>query len=445
MQNMNPITLSKRGEKASETVMRVDLNLYFEAIENIYHEHDNPNGGFPLNVAENKLSWAMLKAKLESISRTQPIPDWVAGYTSTLGLPPFRKALAHFLSKFLTKCPIDPDKMGISPGATGVIEVTAFILGDAGDVAVFPAPCYPVYKNDIGSISGLERYDLITHHELADLQNGLLLDIPHLEKALAALQKAGKCFKMLVLTHPDNPTGGIYETTQLEKIANWCISKEIHLVVNEIYGLSLINTHHPEIANDYAKRIDFQSFAQLMEIKKSPYLHYWYALSKDFGISGFRVGLVYSHNETFIKAYQNINLGHTISNHTQWLLQMLMEDDDFMDDYIRHNQRALTESYVVVVRYLKNLKLPYVPSYGSLFVWLDLSEFLEANTPEAEVAFWTAFYRGTGILLTPGAGFGHTKQGQFRMVFPYISKSDLKVAMERFSAFVKAKRYASQI
>ncbi|MEN9610855.1 MAG: hypothetical protein RLZZ628_1669 [Bacteroidota bacterium] len=434
------MTLSKRGEKALQTTIRVDLDLYFEAIQNIYHEQDNPTGGFPLNVAENKLSWAMLKGHLEQLSRTHSIPDWVSGYTSTLGAPEFRQALADFTAKFLTKCPIDPNKIAISPGAAGAIELTAFILGDAGDVAVIPAPCYSVYKNDLNNISELERYDLITHHELSDLQNGLLTDIPHLEKALTTLEKAGKRFKILILTHPDNPTGGIYRTEQLEKIADWCISKAIHLVVNEIYGLSLIHTRHPEIAKDYTEQIDFQSFAQIMEIKKSPYLHYWYALSKDFGISGFRVGLVYSHNESFINAYQNLNLAHAISNHTQWLLQLLLEDTDFLETYIQHNQKALTESYIVVVRCLKNLNIVYTPSYGSLFVWMDLSEFLKAQTQQAESDFWVHLYHSTGILLTPGNGFGHTKKGLFRMVFPYISKSDLEVAMERFSAFVKANR-----
>ncbi|MEY4934683.1 MAG: hypothetical protein RIS64_1042 [Bacteroidota bacterium] len=434
------MTLSKRGEKAVQTVVRVDLDLYFEAIENVYHAEANPTGGFPLNVAENKLSWAMLKAHLEHLSRTHPIPNWASSYSSTLGVPEFRQAIAHFASKFLTKCAMYPNKIGISSGAAGAIEVSAFILGDAGDVAVFPAPCYPVYKNDIGNMSGLERYDLITHHELSDLRHGMLTDIPQLEKALSAIEKVGKRFKMLVLTHPDNPTGGIYRTELLEKIANWCISKEIHLVVNEIYGLSLINIHHPELINDYPQPIEFQSFVQIMERKKSPYLHHWYALSKDFGISGFRVGMVYSHNELFIQAFQNLNLAHTISNHTQWLLQLLLEDTNFLESYIEHNQRALTESYIVVIQCLRNLKIPYAPAYGCLFVWMDLSEFLPAQTQAAEQTFWTTLYRATGILLTPGDGFGHTKRGQFRMVFPYISKADLEVAMERLSAFVQTCR-----
>ena len=45
-------SLSNRGNIASTTVLRVDMDKYFEAIENVYHKENNPNGAFPLNVAE---------------------------------------------------------------------------------------------------------------------------------------------------------------------------------------------------------------------------------------------------------------------------------------------------------------------------------------------------------------------------------------------------------
>jgi len=96
------------------------------------------------------------------------------------------------------------------------------------------------------------------------------------------------------------------------------------LIVNEIYGLSIINTKHPAIKNEYQKHRKFVSFAPMMQAKQSPYLHLWYALSKDLGISGFRVGILYTLNETLIKGYDNFNVPHLISNHTQWLLSEIL-------------------------------------------------------------------------------------------------------------------------
>ena len=436
-------SLSNRGNNAAQTVLRVDMEAYFEAAQNLYDAQKNPTGTFPLNIAENRLTWHLMEEKMAQIHQNQVIPDWVACYTSGKGAPTFRQAVATFMAQFLTKCPIDPENLAFSAGATSVVETTALVLADAGDVAVFPAPCYPVYKQDIGNVAGLERYDLITHHSLEHAKSGFLLDISHLETAKLAIENQGKRFKMLALTTPDNPTGRMYTYEQLQTIADWCIQHKVHLIVNEIYGLSLVDTKHPAIQSDYDTSIPFVSFAQIMEQRQSDYLHLWYAFSKDFGISGFRIGFVYSLNQSFIQAYENLNYTRLVSNYAQWVLQEVLADTRFVQRYITENQRLLTASYVTVVEQLSALQIDYIPSRGSLFVWLDLSEFLVENTQAAEDDFWLTLYHATGILLTPGQGFGHTKRGLFRMVYTCFDQAALEVAMQRLSAFIKEKRAAS--
>lgn len=433
-------TLSQRGVKASQTVLRVDFDLYFQAAANLYHEVDNPSGAFPLNVAENKLNWSLLKDKLEQLTSQNPISSWVANYTDSVGSPTSREVMAKFLTKHLTKCPIDPAQIGLSPGATSVICLSSWILGEAGDVAVFPAPCYSVYKQDIGNKAAMERYDLITHHELTDLKNGPLLTTEHLDKALSDIQSQGKRMRMLVITNPENPTGGIYTKEQLESFTDWCIERKIHLIVNEIYGLSQIDTTHPNIKDDYQDNVEFFSFANIMNERKSDYLHRWYALSKDFGASGFRVGVVHSMNKDFLAAYNNLNGPSMVSNYTQWIFELALADDEFVENYITTNKKLLTANYATAVTALKKLNIPYVPARGSLFVWLDLSEFLDENTQEAESKFWMELYEKTGVLLTPGDGFGHTKHGQFRLVYSYVPQNHLEVAMSRLGDFVGKKR-----
>jgi len=432
--------LSSRGARAAETPLRIDHDLSQEAAENLYDPIHNPSGTLPLNVAENRLSWPDLKEKIEVITATHPIPDWVPGYTSRCGAPEFKEAAAAFLSEHLTGCPIDPDHLGVSSGATGVIEMTSFILAEAGDVAVIPAPSYPVYRQDLGNLSGVERYDLVTHHEPSEIAKGPVLTIDDLGAALRDIEEAGKRFRMLVLTTPDNPTGGIYSERQILEITDWCIEQGIHLVVNEIYGLSLIDTTHPTLAQDYSEECIFSSFANIMAEKESDYLHLWYAVSKDLGISGFRVGLVYSRNAALLEAYTNLNLTHSVSNHTQWILQILLADSAFMTRYVARNKERLTQSYATVVGFLRRLNIPYVPSRGSLFVWIDLSEFLTADSEMGEMDLWRELYHATGVLLTPGVGFGHTKKGLFRVVFPCVSQADLRVAFDRLAEFIGTKR-----
>ncbi|MDH3207895.1 MAG: aminotransferase class I/II-fold pyridoxal phosphate-dependent enzyme [Gemmatimonadota bacterium] len=437
---MPSTSLSDRGTLASTTPARIDYDAYHEAMADRYHPTENPDGKLPLNIAENRLSWHELKARIESITSEREIPEWVAGYTSARGALTFRKAVARFLTAHLTGCTIDPDHLGVSAGATSVIEMTSFILGEAGDVAVIPAPCYPVYRQDMAAFAGVERYDLVTHHELSEIARGPALTITHLEDARREIQASGRRFRMLVLTTPDNPTGGIYSTGQLSEMADWCIEREIHLVVNEIYGLSLIDTSHPGIAGDYGDVEPFHSFANVMADKQSDYLHLWYALSKDLGISGFRVGVVHSRNAPFIRAYQNLNLTHSVSNHTQWLLSHLLTDAEFMAGYIARNQRRLTNSYALVVDCLKRLDIAYAPSRGSLFAWIDLSEFMEGDSEADELTLWREIFEEAGVVLTPGPGFGHPKRGLFRVVYPCVTLEELRVVMERIETFVESRR-----
>lgn len=433
-------SISKRGKVASKSVLRVDFEAYFDAIKNLYHRTNNPTGTFPLNVAENKLCWSWLQAHMEKLESQHSIPDWVANYTKSTGSPSFRDVVARFYERFISKSEINPEYLALSAGATSVIDLTSWILGEPGDVVVIPAPCYPVYKQDMQNKSGLERFDLVTHHDIEEIADGPILSTDHLDKALKDTKSKGKRFRILVITNPDNPTGGMYERAQLEEIANWCVVHNIHLIVNEIYCLSLINTQHPELKGDYKQALPFYSFINIMQQKQSEYLHHWYALSKDFGASGFRVGMVYSLNETFLKAYGNLNAPSMVSNYTQWIFELVLSDHVFIEKYIQNNQKLLTENYLTVVQTLRELKVPYAPARGSLFVWLDLSEFLKEQSQYSESEFWLTLYKETGILLTPGNGFGHSKKGQFRLVHSCFPKKDLEIAMERMTKFIESNR-----
>ena len=435
---MNVNTLSERGIRASQAVPRIDLEVYFEAINNLYSD-TNPDGALPLNMAENKLCWGMLKDKIQQTSEERDLPDWVAGYTAPNGHPEVRQKIAHFLTEYLAEAPIHAENLAISSGATAVIETTTFLLADSGSFVAFPAPCYPVYRQDISTFGNLKRYDIITHTDLKEVIGRPILSVDDLSRCWDETEGN---LKILVLTHPDNPTGRIYSIAELEQIAEWCMAHQVHLIVNEIYGLSLVDTTHPTIEADYVRKLDFGSFATVIQKYQSPYLHLWYALSKDFGISGFRVGILYSLNEELLNAYGNANLGKMVSNHTQWLMGEILSDRNFLNKYISENKLRLTKSYLIVVETLRQLDISYIPSHGSLFVWIDLSDLLHAQTQDAENEFWMTIYRQTGILLTPGQDFGHRKKGQFRIVYTFLSLEHLRVAMIKFTAFVTAHRKA---
>ena len=428
------MSLSRRGAAAQDQPLRADLDAFFEALDDRYAAADNPRGKFTLTIAENALCWPELDARFRAVQRAEPTPEWVPGYTDILGAPELRQAVCGMLHRHLGVPALDPERMVVAAGAAAVIEMSALLLADAGDVAVIPGPAYMAYTPDIGNKAGVARYDL---HPAATPAVPFPVQFAHtvadLDRARAEL---GDRFRMLILTQPNNPSGQIFSAAQLRDFAAWCVRHRVHMIVNEIYAFSRLDRHHPDLADDYAGAPDFVSFLPLVEEHASPYLHWWYSLSKDFGVSGFRLGMLYSRNADLLKAWGNIGSTSMSSNHSQWLAQRLLEDDAWLTDYFAINRRRLTASYALVVRTLRRHGVAYAPAAGSLFVWFDLGHLLGAPTDEGEMALWQRVYDETGILLTSPVGQGSPRRGWYRMVYSCVPLTELTVAMQRLSDFL---------
>jgi 1-aminocyclopropane-1-carboxylate synthase len=429
-------SLSTRGRASAENPARIDFELFMEANQNLYCPDSNPDGAFPLNVAENTLSTSTIKAQLTSILQQNEMPDWVLNYTDLLGHPEVRAEVAQFMEHYLCKCPIDADTIGFSAGASAIIEVSSFVLANPGDVVVIPAPAYPMYTNDLGLKSGMERYDLQTHYDITEMGSEAPVTTAHLDKAWADLKTQGKCFKILLITSPDNPTGCLYTKQQLRQLADWCIAHKVHIIVNEIYGLSLIDTDDQDLQHDYVETTSYASFATIMHESESDYLHLWYAFSKDFAMSGLRFGVIHSLNESLMAGLGNLNIPHLVSNITQWMVGTMLKDTDFIESYIRENKARLSQSYKLVVETLRKANIPYVPARGSLFVWADFSKFLKEDSDKGQEVLWIDIFKNTGVLLTPGLGFQHQKKGLFRIVHTAVPLAHLEVAMDRMKSYL---------
>ncbi len=432
-------SLSERGNKLASNPARIDFEIFMEAAQNLYDPEENPNGAFPLNIAENQLMTSEMRGQLSSIIRHNEIPDWTLKYTALLGNIEVRKVVAQFMERYLCKVPIMPDSIGLSAGASAIIEVSSFVIANPGDVVVIPAPSYPMYTNDMGIKSGMERYDLQTNDALQNFGSEAPVTTESLDSTWNELNNQGKVFKILLVTSPDNPTGSRYTEKELRALAHWCIQHEVHMIVNEIYGLSLIDIRDQNLKADYPAGRSYVSFAEIMHEMDNDFLHLWYGFSKDFSMSGLRIGVVHSLNKDFMKGFENANVPHLVSNMTQWVLGELLKDTRFIDTYILENQKRLTGSYKLMVEHLRKNEIPYVPSEGSFFVWADFSKYLVEYSDYGQERLWLDIYHHAGVLLTPGSGFGHEKKGWFRIVFTAVPFAHLKVAMERMTPYLSGR------
>jgi aspartate/methionine/tyrosine aminotransferase len=74
-------------------------------------------------------------------------------------------------------------------------------------------------------------------------------------------------------------------------------------------------------------------------------VHVLWGLSKDWAMSGYRVGVLYTHNEALLAALANVNYFTTVSNDTQDSLAGVMKDLPWCEAYLEHNRVALRAAF----------------------------------------------------------------------------------------------------
>jgi 1-aminocyclopropane-1-carboxylate synthase len=158
-------------------------------------------------------------------------------------------------------------------------------------------------------------------------------------------------------------------------------------------------------------------------------------------MSGLRIGVVHSLNKAFIKGLENVNVPHLVSNFTQWMVGEMLKNTDFIEEYILENKKRINQSYKLVIAILKKHSIPYTPSRGSFFVWVNFSKYLYEDSDQGEKQLWLDLYENTGVLLTPGIGFQHQKKGLFRIVYTAVSFAHLEVAMDRMITYLISREH----
>ncbi|XP_063960923.1 1-aminocyclopropane-1-carboxylate synthase-like protein 1 isoform X2 [Lytechinus pictus] len=157
---------------------------------NPYHETENPQGIVDLCMSQNTLISDLILEKLQ-----QPeLLKWektMLTYTERRGTARLRVAIAKLLED-QTGSPqqIDPDKMCIMNGVTGVMNLLTYVLFEEGDTVLCPAPFYYSIPRDIMYISKIKVYPVPLSSKPGE--NGLKpfeLTVDHLEKALEKARK----------------------------------------------------------------------------------------------------------------------------------------------------------------------------------------------------------------------------------------------------------------
>lgn len=153
------------------------------------------------------------------------LADGRIGYTDALGLPDLRKAIAgHYARRHDVE--IDPGRIAVTTGSSAGFNLAFLGVFDAGDQVAIARPGYPAYRAILGAL-GLSVIEIEVNET-----TGFTLTPESLE---AAERDTGKPIRGVLLASPANPTGTVTGRTRLKALADWCATRNVAFISDEIY------------------------------------------------------------------------------------------------------------------------------------------------------------------------------------------------------------------
>uniref|UniRef100_A0A8C9Q678 Aminotransferase class I/classII large domain-containing protein n=1 Tax=Spermophilus dauricus TaxID=99837 RepID=A0A8C9Q678_SPEDA len=330
--------------------------------------------------------------------------------------PLLREEVARFLTYYCrTPTRLDPENLCLS-----VLPETFLV----------PTPFYGGFTFVSHLYAKVELFPVHLESEVR-MENSepFQLTVDKLEKALLEARQKEKKVRGLVLTNPQNPLGVVYSQESLMEYLEFAKRHNLHVIIDEIYMLSVFD-----------ESIKFHSVLSIERLPDPDRTHVIWGTSKDFGISGFCFGALYTHNKEVASAVSIFGYLHGISGITQYKLRRLLQDREWIDTvYLPANHSRLRTAHKYVTKKLRALKIPFVNHGCGLYVWVNLQSYLKPCTFEEERALHRRFLDNK-LMLSRGKSYMCKEPGWFRIIFAE-NHVPLKLAMDRFKHALEEHNY----
>jgi aspartate/methionine/tyrosine aminotransferase len=424
------MALSIRGLRAVQPSLSY-LPKFYAGAADLYDPVSNPDGFIILAVAENRnaAGYASLKRKFNEV-RPSSIVDSTATYSSFTGRESLKRSLSQTISRtvFQYKISINPNNLIITSGVGAGIFMLSQLLLDVNDAVLLPTPTYAALYNDICTLGQATIINMQMDEQNPRITRQML------ENGYQEALSQGRKVRLLFLMNPNNPFGVVHSYEEMEIALAFVKEKGIHLISDEIYANSCWNDN-----------ATFQStLSHFIDTEKQelpPNVHIMWGFSKDFALSGYRVGAVYTCNKELIQALSNVNYFTLVSNDTQDMLAGVLQQEEFVDDFLEQNRSVLRESYNVVTNCLDEMHIPYVPAVAAMFVMIDLS-FLLPPSPsfKDEENLTDEIFEKCKLLFTPGDACKASRPGFYRVCYAWMNKSAVVEGFRRLKKFIDERK-----
>jgi aspartate aminotransferase len=325
------------------------------------------------------------------------LDEGLTKYPDTRGLPPFRQALATYLTGLYAK-PVAEDRIQVAASGMAAVSVALSAVVRAGDRVVLHNPAWPNVANAT-HLRGAEVDEI----DLVALPDGRFrMDFDRLD---AKLQGA----RAFILNSPNNPTGWTATRDDLQAVMEICRRRDVWLISDEVYARLVYDgaAAAPSIL-DLAEPNDRVIVCN--------------SFSKTWVMTGWRLGWLVVPEGTRDAISEIVEVTHSgVAPFIQRAGLAVLNDTDAVERFREHCARGRQLASEALAG-LNGVR--YTAPVGAFYAFIGIDGLTDS------LAFAKRLVTEQHVAVAPGIAFGSAGEGYLRLCFAQ-SAERLERAMSR--------------
>ncbi len=324
-------------------------------------------------------------------------------YSANSGLEKLREEISRFLKRKYSISYNPKNEIMVTVGGSEGIDAAIRAVISKGDEVIIPQPSYVCYEPLTTLAGGIP---VVVETEAED---DFKLTPELLKSAITEKTKA------LILPYPCNPTGGIMEKEDLEKIASILRDKNILVISDEIYS---------ELSFGEQKHISIASIDGMWD--RTVVIN---GFSKAFSMTGWRLGYACGPQpiiKQMLKIHQYaIMCAPTVSQYAA--IEALKNSDEAVERMVdEYDSRRR-----IIIKGFNDLGLTCREPKGAFYAFPSIE-----STGMTSDEFCERLLVSKKVALVPGTAFGKGGEGFVRASYCY-SVAHINEALKRIGEFLK--------
>ena len=296
-------------------------------------------------------------------------------YTPTDGTPSLKKAIIKYTEENYNRV-VDPENVIVTNGAKQSLFNVIFSLVDPQDEVIILAPYWVSYPEMVKMAYGVPV--------IVTPKDGTFY--PRMEDILEAVTSYTKA---IILNSPNNPSGMVFPEEFIQEIVEFCESKGIYLVMDDIY--------HRLVFDGGRSAAGYQFTQNDIETTR---LIVTNGVSKVYGMTGFRIGWVIA-SRRLVEVMTNVQAQMTSNPAT--ILQSAAEGAlNGIQSYVESLRLTIENNRNVVMQELKSFNgIRVNKPQGTFYCLPDFRAYNENSVELADFLLKKAL-----VVTVPGVQFG---------------------------------------